>query len=210
MSLVTAAEDARNALKVARVALATAEAAARTAGVHDEPRVVTAERINLVGPDGGLRMVITANTHEIYARGKVIEHAGRAQPGLIFVTPEGTECGGITWDTDGGSFTIDSYEQDQAIAVIHRDDDGVRSSVIEFVDRPSWSLLDVMLGDHVGEEPDDGPVTRMRLAREEDGSVGLVINDREGNKRLWLGVDKRGKPSVELFGPNGGPAGSLG
>jgi hypothetical protein len=207
---MSVAEDARSALKVARVALATAEAAARAAGVFDEPRVVTAERINLVGPDGGLRMVVTANTHEIYARGKVIEHPGRAQPGLIFVTPEGTECGGITWDTDGGSFTIDSYEQDQAIAIVHRDQDGVRSSVIEFVDRPSWSLLDVMLGDHVGQEPDDGPVTRMRLAREEDGTVGLVINDREGNKRLWLGVDKYGKPSVDLFGPNGGPAGSLG
>jgi hypothetical protein len=208
---VNAAEDARSALKVARVALATAEAAARAVGVFDEPRVVTAERINLVGPDGGLRMVITANTHEIYARGEVIEHPGRrGGPGLIFITPEGTECGGITWDVDGGSFTIDSYEQDQAISIIHRDDDGVRSSVIEFIDRPSWSLLDMITGGHAGQEPRDGPVTRMRLAREEDGTVGLVINDREGNKRLWLGVDKYGKPSVDLFGPNGGPSGSLG
>src|SRR5215203_6238254 len=181
--------------------MATSEAAARAAGVIDEPRVVTAERVNLVGRDGSLRMVLTANTHEIYARGQVLEHPGRAQPGLIFVTPEGTECGGITWDTDGGSFTIDSYEQDQAIAVIHRDEDGVRSSVVEFIDRPSWSLLDVMLGDHAGQEPEDGPVTRMRLARETDGSVGLTIKDREGQTRLWLGVDDRGKPSIELFGP---------
>jgi hypothetical protein len=208
---VNAAEDARSALKVARVALATAEAAARAVGVFDEPRVVTAERINLVGPDGGLRMVITANTHEIYARGEVIEHpGGRGGPGLIFITPEGTECGGISWDVDGGSFTIDSYEQDQAISIIHRDDDGVRSSVIEFIDRPSWSLLDMITGGHAGQEPHDGPVTRMRLARDEDGKVGLVINDRVGNTRLWLGVDKYGKPSVDLFGPNGGPSGSLG
>lgn len=204
MSLVTAVEDARNALKVARVALATAEAVARANGI-DVGMEVTAERINLVGRDGGLRLVMTANTHEIYARGKVIEHRGRAQPGMIFVNSEGTECGGITWDTDGGGITFDSYEQDQAISIIHRDEDGVRTSVVEFVDRPSWSLFDVMLGENAGQVPDDGPVTRMRLAREDDGSVALTINDAQGRTRLKLGVDRRGRPSLEMLDEGGNP-----
>jgi hypothetical protein len=202
---VTLQDDAKQALRVARVAVATAEAVARAAGVKVAREVVTAERINLVGPDGGLRLVIAANTHEIYARGKVIEHPGRAQPGLIFVNSEGTECGGITWDTDGGSFTIDSHEQDQAIAITHHDDNGVRSSVVEFVDRPAWSLFDVMLGEKKAERPEDVPVTRMRLAKEADGSVGLTLNDRDGRPRLRLQVAANGKPLLEMLDEDGKP-----
>ena len=207
---MTAAEDAAEALRLAREALAVAEATARAAGVEVPARELTAERITLVGEDGGRRLVITANTHEIYGRGQVIEHPGRTQPGLIFVNEEGTECGGITWATDGGSLTFDSYEQDQAISVIHTDSDGVRTSAIEFVDRPASSLVETMLGGHLGVEPGEGPVNRMRLAKEADGSVGLTFRDQKGRERMRLGLDAHGHPSVELFGPNGGPAGGIG
>ena len=131
---VTAAEDAREALRLAREALALAEAAARGAGVEvAPPREVTAERINLVG------------------------HA----------------------------------------------------SAIEFVDRPASSLAEATLDGHLGMEPGEGPASRMRLAKEIDGSVGLTFNDQEGRPRLRLGLDADGKPSVELLGPNGGPAGGM-
>jgi hypothetical protein len=206
---VTAAEDATEALRLARQALATAEAAARAAGVEVEPAAITAERINLVGADGGLRLVIAASTHEIYARGQVITHPNRTQPGLIFVSEEGTECGGIVWDAEGGGLTFDSHEQDQAISVIHTDVDGVRTSALEFVDRPTSSMVEAMLGGHVGEDPEEAPVPRMRLAKEPDGSVGLTFRDEEGRERMRLGLDKHGKPSVRLFGPNGGDAGGI-
>jgi hypothetical protein len=206
---VTAAEDATEALRLAREALVTAEAAARAAGVEVPVRELIAERITLVGEDGGRRLVVTANTHEIYGRGQIIEHPVRTQPGLIFVNEEGTECGGITWATDGGSLTFDSYEQDQAISVIHTDEDGVRTSALEFVDRPAGSLVETMLGGHVGEDPEEAPVRRMRLAKEPDGSVGLTFRDQQGRERLRIGLDKFGHPSVELLGPNGGHAGGI-
>jgi hypothetical protein len=207
---VTAADDAREALRLARQALLTAEAAARAAGVEVEPGAITAERINLVGADGGLRLVITASTHEIYARGQVVRHPNRTQPGLIFVSEEGTECGGIVWDAEGGGLTFDSHEQDQAIAMIHTDVDGVRTSALEFVDRPTSSMVEALLGGHVGEDPEEAPVRRMRLAKEPDGSVGLTFRDQEGRERMRLGLDKHGHPSVELLGPNGGHAGGIG
>jgi hypothetical protein len=185
---MTAAEDATEALRLARQALATAEAAARAAGVEVAPGAITAERINLVGADGGLRLVITASTHAIYARGQVVTHPDRTQPGLIFVSEEGTECGGITWDADA---------------------DGVRTSALEFVDRPTSSMVEAMLGGHVGEDPEEAPVRRMRLAKEPDGSVGLTFRDQEGRERMRLGLDKFGHPSVELLGPNGGHAGGI-
>ncbi len=128
---MTAADDAREALRVAREALATAEAAARAAGVDPQ-------------------------------------------------------------------------------TVVPADEGGVRRSAIEFVDRPATSLVEGMQSGNVGYEAGEGPVCRMRLATEADGSVGLAFSDQEGRVRLRLGLDEHGKPSVELFGPNGGPAGSLG
>ena len=63
---------------------------------------------------------------------------------------------------------------------------------------------------HVGADPDEPPAERYRLAQEADGSVGLTMWDAEGRVRLRLGLDKFGHPSLELFGPNGGPAGGVG
>ena len=207
---MTAAEDATEALRMAREALAAAEAAARAAGADVAPREITAERINLVAADGGRRLVIAASTHEIYARGQVVAHPHRTQPGLIFVSEEGTECGGITWDAEGGGLTFDSHEQDQAITVIHTDRDGIRTSVLEFIDRPTSSMVETMLRGHVGEDPEEAPVRRMRLAKEPDGSVALTFRDQKGRERLRLGLDEHGHPSLELIGPNGGKAGGVG
>jgi hypothetical protein len=63
---------------------------------------------------------------------------------------------------------------------------------------------------HVGEGPDEAPAERYRLAQEADGSVALTFWDPEGRVRLRLGLDKNGHPSLELLGPNGGPAGGVG
>jgi hypothetical protein len=147
---MTVAEDAAEALRLAREALALAEAAARAAGVEVAP--------------------------------------------------------------------FDSYEQDQAISVIHTDVDGVRTSAIEFVDRPTSSLVGALLAGqvdgrvdgHAGEDPEEAPVRRMRLAKEADGSVGLTFRDQQGRERLRLGLDAHGHPSLELLGPSGGPAGGIG
>jgi len=214
---MAAADDAREALRVARAALATAEAAARAAGVETHSQELTVERIRVVDPDGTLRLLL-GNRHvgdDIPMRGRSVPHPGRGEhAGLIFVNDEGTECGGLIWSGTaqdaGAMLSLDSFEQDQAVTVLHADEGGVRRSVIEFVDRPSTSLVEGMLSGNVGNESGEGPVCRMRLAKEADGSVGLAFSDQQGRVRLRLGLDEHGKPSVELFGPNGGPAGALG
>ena len=63
---------------------------------------------------------------------------------------------------------------------------------------------------HVGMDSGEAPAERYRLAQEADGSVGLTLWDAEGRVRLRLGLDKNGHPSLELLGPNGGPAGGVG
>ena len=62
---------------------------------------------------------------------------------------------------------------------------------------------------HVGEDPGVRPDERIRLAEEPDGSVGLTLRDAEGRVRLRLGLDRYGKPSLKLIGPNGGHAGGV-
>ena len=206
---MTAAEEVREALRLAREAVATAEAAARAAGVDVTPRELTAERIRIVDADGGLRLVIAAHTDEVYVRGRVVNHAGRRQAGLIFVNDDGTECGGLIWDgsstSTGGQFSLDSFEQDQAVTIGHGDEGGVRRSAIQFTDRPRWSLVDQVLGTAAGVEvgqPD--AASRMRLAKEADGSVGLTLFDQEGRPRLQLQVDADGEPSIALLDAEGG------
>src|SRR3970040_704476 len=56
------------------------------------------ERINIVEPDGKLRMVISnrpRSTGPIY-KGKPFGYAGGGRPGIIFFNDEGTENGGLS------------------------------------------------------------------------------------------------------------------
>src|SRR5215475_266480 len=57
------------------------------------------ERINIVEPDGKLRMVISNRPRSIgpVYQGKPFGYAGGTRPGIIFFNDEGTENGGLTF-----------------------------------------------------------------------------------------------------------------
>ena len=99
-----------------------------------------------------------------------------------------------------GHLSFDDYEQDESLRLgTVRDGDASRE-FLEFLDRPAWSLADVVEG---SAQPGDGPRSRMRLAREEDGSVGLVLRDGEGRDRVRLVVPEDGEPEIEVVGADG-------
>ena len=89
---------------------------------------------------------------------------------------------------------------------------------LEFSDRPDWSIGD-LIEEIDGLDPDDatrvqerylagenGPGrSRMRLAREDDGSVGLYLRDARGQDRLRLVVPADGEPVVEVLDADGVP-----
>ncbi|MBK6307671.1 MAG: hypothetical protein IPF47_18890 [Gemmatimonadetes bacterium] len=58
------------------------------------------ERINIVEPDGKLRMVLSNRPRSIgpIYKGKPFGYAGGSRPGIIFFNDEGTENGGLTFD----------------------------------------------------------------------------------------------------------------
>lgn len=83
---------------------------------------ITVHRINLVEPDGTLRMVISdhAKFPGLFLHGKEYPHP-RPQAGMLFYNDEGTEQGGLVFAgaknkggySSGLSLTFDRYNQDQ-------------------------------------------------------------------------------------------------
>jgi hypothetical protein len=225
-----ALSTARAAHAAATEALLRAEDAARAAGYTGQAQVfdeLTVKRINVVEDDGTLRIVIGNSTHgrTLPVRGRLVEHPGRAaSAGLLFMNDDGTECGGLEYrgrrGADGkkqaGYLTVDDYEQNESLRVGMLQDGTSSEKFVEFSDRPGWSVADLVedleraAPGEVAEiqaryAGDDGyGVSRMRLARETDGSVGLVLRDGEGRDRLRLVVPADGEPVVEVLDAEGG------
>lgn len=190
---------AREALRVAQEsvrraeeALHLAEAAARssTAGavvtdyaftqVVDE---LTVKRINIVEDDGRLRMIIGNSTHARTApmRGELRRHPGRRlSAGVLFVNDEGTECGGLQFaghpgqsaagPSQSGYLSFDDFEQNDSFRMGLSQQGGVSQRFIEFVDQPSWSLVD-FIDDYESAGEDEAAQDRVRTRYFGDGTV---------------------------------------
>lgn len=190
---------------------------------------LTVERINVVEPDGTLRLVISdkARVPGIYLNN--MEHlAGlRTTAGLFFLDDEGTENGGLTFsgsrDADGtahstGHLGFDDYLQDQVLSLDASRDGADRSQSLTLIDRPSWPITEqIALLERVLQLPPDqrqaaiaafnashaSAVPRLRLAREDDGEVALRLKDADGRDRAVLHVTPDGAPELQLLGADG-------
>lgn len=185
---------------------------------------IDVHRINVVEPNGTLRMVISdeARFPGAIIKGKDYPHPSRTSAGMLFFNREGTENGGLIFGghqgRDGkvssyGHLSFDSYEQDQAYTV-DADQIGSKKSVgIEFVDRPNWLITDLLKlppderRQFIATHP---PATRrLELQRAEDGSVSLALRDMQGHVRILLKVKPDGTPEVKLFDAAGKVVSSL-
>ncbi|WP_052466012.1 hypothetical protein [Mobilicoccus massiliensis] len=239
---------AREALRVAQEAVRQAEEALRLAGagssdsstaappVPETPcaRVVeelTVKRINVVEDDGRLRMIIGNSTHGSTApmRGELRRHPGRYPcAGLLFVNDEGTECGGLQFagrsgEGDSGAsqtgyLSFDDFEQNESFRLGLSQQGGVSQRFIEFVDQPSWSLVDFVddyeaAGDdeaardrvsrqYVG-DPRAARRSRLLLTRDDAGAARIVLRDGQGRDRLRLIAPAEGDPVVEVVDEHG-------
>jgi hypothetical protein len=231
-TVTEALDAARAAYEQATQALRLAEAAAREAGVTVTTPVIdelTVKRINVVEDDGTLRIVIGNSTHGRTApmRGRLVRHPGRNESaGLLFVNDEGTECGGLQFAghrSDGGKeqlgmLTFDDFEQNEGFRLGMVQEGSVVQRFLEFSDVPDWSLVDMVeeiegLDDEAAREVQERyaargsglGASRMRLARDADGSVGLVLRDARGQDRLRFVVPADGEPQMEILDVDGVP-----
>jgi hypothetical protein len=205
----------------AAAALTKARELAISLGITlNDDDVITAQRINIVEPDGTPRLVISSRSRfpGVVMHGNETRHPNRDDvAGLVFYNDEATENGGLLWNgaysTEGAAsyvhLSFDNYDQDQSL-LVEAVDNGHDRRVqrIEFIDRPDWPLSD-LVGLSEGERraflsTHDAPaVPRMRLATEEDGSVGLTFRDQEGRARIVLQVSADGRPTIEVLDPDG-------
>ena len=171
---------------------------------------IDVERINVVEPDGKLRMVISNRPRSIgpIYKGKPFGYPGGTRPGIIFFNDEGTENGGLTItgsrDAQGryrasSSWSFDQFDQDQILTLQYADNNGQRRTGIMIGDRAEANIYEwVLRRDTINAMTDTAAkrVAMEKLMAPVNG-VPLAVN------RLYVGRDVAKNAVVNLFDPAG-------
>ena len=183
--------------------------------------ILTARRINIVEPDGTVRLTISnrADFPGAWNRKKEYSRPDRTEAaGMLFMSEEGTEQGGLIWGAsqlpDGtienhGHLSLDQYEENQVFAIDAGQEGSDKFSRITMADQGDFPIDEKRLAnDRIEKLPaaqqqaawnkffstHRSDVKRMVMGRSPDGSVGLELRDYNGKIRIILAVQKDGKP----------------
>lgn len=187
------------------------------------------QRINIVEPDGTLRMVISdkALFPGIIIKGQEHPHPSRKTAGMLFFNEEGTENGGLIFggskDKNGkgssfGHLSFDAYEQDQVLTMDASQEGDARASALMLIDRPDYPISDIpALTDRIKALSQDqqkaeiakftqakgAPHQRLFLGRGQDKSVALKLKDVNGKDRVIVEVAPDGSPVIRFLDQDG-------
>lgn len=190
---------------------------------------VTVHRINIVEPDGTLRLVISNKSEfpGIIIKGKETPHPDRKTAGMLFFNDEGTENGGLIFggskDAQGkvssyGHLSFDQYEQDQVFTIDAGEENGTRSSQLRIMDQPDHPITDeIAAADRIARLPKAEQTAawekyrattphsepRVYLGRDDDRSVALRLKDVAGRDRIVVKVQPDGTPLLQFLNENG-------
>jgi len=192
--------------------------------------IITARRINIVEPDGTLRLTISnrADFPGAWNRGKEYPRPDRTEAaGLLFMSEEGTEQGGLIWGAsqqpDGTvqnhvHLSFDQYEENQVFAIDAGQSGKDKFSEITMLDQGNFPIDEKRKANReIQTLPSDkqdaawsqffathrSDVKRVNLGRSEDGSVGLRLRDENGKVRLILAVQPNGQPVFQFLDDRG-------
>ena len=178
---------------------------------------IDVQRINVVEPNGTLRMVISnkARFPGVIVKDKQYPF-DRHTAGILFYNDEGTENGGLIFggrkNADGtvssyGHLSFDRYEQDQAFSLDAIQNRTGQVTRLAFIDRPKWPITDLLklppnrwlqfLKTHPRSDP------RLTMERAHDGAVFLAVKDEQGHTRILIKVGSHGNPVIQLLGASG-------
>jgi hypothetical protein len=192
--------------------------------------IINVHRINIVEPDGTIRMVLTSKDRApgAYVKNKEYPHATRKSAGLFFFDDEGTEDGGliygVTRDANGkiagsyGHLSFDKYMQDQIFTVDSGREGQQDYSLLSMEDRGDYSVMDaIAANERISKLPQDqratewakfkaahpGDADRVLLGRAPDGSSVLKLKDGEGRDRIVIRVARDGTPNLQILSADG-------
>jgi hypothetical protein len=185
---------------------------------------IDAKRINLIEPDGTLRLVIAdkALFPGLIVKGKEYPH-DRQTAGILFFDDEGTENGGLIFggmkNKDGkvqswGHLSFDQYMGDQVAVLNAEEDEGQRHTGIQFVDEPDIPMNQVTDALQLPHDESraklrelysgkNKPQQRVYLGRKIDRSAALELKDVQGRDRIVLKVAGEGTPSMQFLDDQG-------
>lgn len=193
---------------------------------------LTVQRLNVVEPDGTLRMVISSRDKfpGSFVKGTEIPRPERRQyAGMLFVDDTGTECGGLIYSAAqqdqsvqaGLSLTFDRFLQDQVLQLLHEEADGQARTGVIINDRPEglkYPITDLMRDvEELRGLPADqqearsaelqaaGKFGRQRayLGTTRDQGSALLLRDAAGRARLLIKVSADGEPQLQVFDEQG-------
>jgi hypothetical protein len=174
---------------------------------------IDVERINIVEPDGKLRLVISNRPRSIgpIYKGKPFGYPGGTRPGIIFFNDEGTENGGLTLrgarSADGKyqagtHMSFDQFDQDQIVVLNYSDNNGDRQAGLEFRDRWSKPIIEFAQElDSVQKMPDGAAKTEAMTRLRQPIQNGVVANAQ----RVYIGRDRSKASVLRLSDPMGRP-----
>jgi hypothetical protein len=174
---------------------------------------IDVERINIVEPDGNLRMVIANRPRSIgpIYKGKPFGYPGGTRPGIIFFNDEGTENGGLTLRGSRASdgkyqasthMAFDQFDQDQIVVLNYSDNNGERQAGLEFRDRWTKPINEFAAElDSVNRMPDGPAKTEAMRRLRQPIQNGVVANAQ----RVYIGRDRSKASLLRLSDPMGRP-----
>jgi hypothetical protein len=167
---------------------------------------LTVGRINIVEPDGTIRLVISNKSQfpGSFIQGKEIARPDRrtADAGMLFVNDEGTENGAFIHSGQldargqpaaGFSLTFDRFRQDQMLQLVQEESEGTSTAGIVINDRPDYRTFSV--------------TDLMSVAAQADKLSGaqrdaLIQKHRDagdfGYPRAYLGTQRNGAAALVL------------
>jgi hypothetical protein len=193
---------------------------------------ITVRRVNVVEPDGTVRLVISDKNEfpGLYLHGKEIKRADRSDAaGMLFVNDEGTEDGGLIYGAskDAGKgpssfshLSFDQYDQDQTLVLGASLEDGKKASGVTVNDVGGYVITPEFIADaeRVKAMPSGtaraaewakfkrkypGDAERGFFGRQTDDSVGVSLRDVQGRVRASLTVKPDGEPVLQFLNAEG-------
>lgn len=178
-------------------------AAARTSptGRSATYDTLAVQRINVVDPDGKMRLIISdgARMPGAILHGKTYTRSIDKAAGLLFLDTRGNETGGLVTaklrSDDITNFSFDcTYQMTDCIRMWKEESaDGTRL-------RESFDIFDRR--PYTGRVESTQGVQRISLS-DRNQNAQLVISDARGRPRIRIGVDKAGQPSMVMLNPDG-------
>ena len=155
---------------------------------------IQAHRLDIVEPDGSLRMIISNHDRMpgVIVKGKESPKVDRPQAGMLFYNDEGTENGGLIF---GGHRNEKGEVVDSGVSLSF-DKYGQPGQIVQLagVDDKDNKFAGLAINDQAH---------RIWVGRRADNASVVSLMDASGKKRIVMQVAADGTPSLDFFDAEG-------